>query len=108
MRAVGLQGGFGTAAFVFLVINAALVVPLTPGNLGTLEAAAVLAMHLLHIDGPQAIAAALLYHTVQIVPLVVFALFHPRLMVGARSASLARALAEAALPTPSDEGRRLA
>jgi uncharacterized protein (TIRG00374 family) len=100
MRAVGINAGFGTTAFVLLVINAALVVPLTPGNVGTLEAAAVVAMHIVYIDRPQAIAAALLYHTVQIVPLVVFALFHPRLMVGARSTSLARTLAEATLPRP--------
>jgi glycosyltransferase 2 family protein len=104
MRAVGMHADFGTAAFVLLVINAALVVPLTPGNLGTLEAAALLAMQLVQIERPQAIAVALLYHTVQIFPLVVFALFHPRLMVGARSTSLVRALAEAALPPPGDEG----
>jgi uncharacterized membrane protein YbhN (UPF0104 family) len=85
MRAVGLAEGFGTAAFVLLVINAALVIPSTPGNLGALEAGAVLALDLLHVARPQAAAVALLYHGVQLIPLLVFAAFNLRLVWSARS-----------------------
>ena len=93
MRAVGLRPGAGAAAFVLLVINVALLVPATPGNLGALEAAAVLAMQILDIDRAAAVAVGVLYHAVQLVPLVAFAIAHPRLMLGARPKKLAGALA---------------
>jgi uncharacterized membrane protein YbhN (UPF0104 family) len=104
MRAVGLHQGLGPATFVLLVVNVALLVPSTPGNLGTLEAAAVVAMQVLHVERPQAVAVAILYHAAQIGPLVVFAIFHPRLMIGARSKQLAelsrRAVDEPLAPQP--------
>jgi len=93
MRAVGVPAGFGSSAFVLLVINVALLVPAAPGNLGALEAAAVIAMQLLHVPRPPAVAVAVLYHAVQLAPLVVFALAHPRLMMGARPKMLAATLA---------------
>jgi len=82
LRAVGVNAGFGVAAFVLLVVNAAIVVPSTPGNLGALEAGAVLALGIVHVPGPQAAAAALLYHGVQLGPLLAFALFNARLVLG--------------------------
>jgi uncharacterized membrane protein YbhN (UPF0104 family) len=85
MRAVGLVEGFGVATFVLLVINAALLVPTTPGNLGTLEAGAVVALEVLHVDRAKAVAFALLYHAVQLVPLLLFALFNLRLVLGANT-----------------------
>ena len=93
MRAVGVPGGFGPAVFVLLVINVALLVPAAPGNLGALEAAAVIALQILHVARPPAVAVAVLYHAVQLAPLVVFAIAHPRLMMGARSKKLAVTLA---------------
>jgi uncharacterized membrane protein YbhN (UPF0104 family) len=70
LRAVGIHEGYAGAAFVLLGVNAALLVPMTPGNFGTLEAGAVLALRLLGVPGPTGTAAALLYHAVQLVPLL--------------------------------------
>ncbi len=85
MGAVGLFPGFGAVAFVLLVVNATLLVPSTPGNVGALEAGAVLALEVLHVERHRAVATALLYHAVQLVPLLIFALFNLRLVVGAGS-----------------------
>jgi uncharacterized membrane protein YbhN (UPF0104 family) len=85
MRAVGLVEGFGVPAFVLMVVNAALVVPSTPGNLGALEAGAILALGIVHVPRPQAAAVALLYHGIQLGPLLVFALFNVRLVFGGPS-----------------------
>jgi len=94
MRAVGVPAGWSSSAFVLLVINVALLVPAAPGNLGALEAAAVIAMQILHIARPPAVAVAVLYHAVQLAPLMAFAIAHPRLMMGARSKKLAATLAK--------------
>lgn len=94
VRAVGVNVGFGGATFVLLVVNAVIVVPSTSGNLGTLETGAVLALALLRVARPQAAAAALLYHGIQLLPLLLFALLNPRLMLGGRS----RARLAAGLP----------
>ena len=85
MRAVGVVEKFGAVTFVLLVINAALIIPSTPGNFGALEAGAVLGLDLLHVERAPAVAVALLYHGAQLVPLLIFALFNPRLMLGGTS-----------------------
>jgi len=84
------------------VVNVALLVPSTPGNLGALEAAAVLAMKILNVAPIAAVAVAVLYHAVQLLPLVVFAIANPRLMIGARSRRLAGALAAPLLALEPD------
>lgn len=106
MRAVGLSEGLGSAAFVLLVVNVALLVPSTPGNLGALEAAAALAMKILHVAPTEAVAAAVFYHAVQLLPLVVFAIANPRLMMGVRSKKLAGALAAPLLALTTDAADR--
>jgi len=105
MRAVGLREGPGTAAFVLLVVNVALLVPSTPGNLGALEAAGVVAMQIVHVERSAAMAVAVLYHAVQLLPLVVFAMANPRLMMGARSKKVAGALAGALRAVEVDVAR---
>ena len=108
MRAVGVRETLAAAAFVLLVINVALFVPTTPGNVGTLEAAAVFAMHVLKIDRPPAVAVAVLYHAIQLAPLMLFAILHPRMMLGARSRELRALMATAASDGPSCESQRSA
>jgi uncharacterized membrane protein YbhN (UPF0104 family) len=73
LRAVGIHEGYAGVAFVLLSVNAAMLLPATPGNFGTLEAGAVLAMGVLGVARPAATAGALLYHAAQIVPLLAFA-----------------------------------
>lgn len=64
--------------FVLLVVNVAIAVPATPGQIGVLEWAAMQALILLHIGQQWALAFALLYHAVQIVPLLVYLLLDIR------------------------------
>lgn len=81
MRALGIEQGLAAAAFVLLAVNAALVVPATPGNVGAVETAAVLAVELLGVPRPQAVAFALLYHAIQLGPLLALALFDIRFVL---------------------------
>jgi hypothetical protein len=82
LGACGLGRNFADTAFVLLVMNVALVVPTTPGNLGALEAAGIVALGLLGVGRPQALAFVLLYHAVQLGPLFVFTLFNLRMVFG--------------------------
>jgi uncharacterized membrane protein YbhN (UPF0104 family) len=83
LGAFRISHGFGGAAFVLLVTNAALVIPSTPGNIGALEAGAVVALDVLGVPRPQGVAFALVYHALQLGPLLLFAAFNLRLILGA-------------------------
>lgn len=80
LRAVNVSLGLAGVAFVLLTINAAIAVPSTPGNVGALEVGAVFAVGVLGVPRARAVAFALLYHAVQIGPLLVFALFNLRVL----------------------------
>jgi predicted dehydrogenase/uncharacterized membrane protein YbhN (UPF0104 family) len=72
MRAVGLHLPLGPTLFVLLAVNLALALPVaTPANLGTLEVGAVLALLELGVPKGQAVAFALSYHLLQIIPVAV-------------------------------------
>jgi uncharacterized membrane protein YbhN (UPF0104 family) len=83
LEAFHISHGFGGAAFVLLVTNAALVIPSTPGNIGALEAGAVVALDVLGVPRPQGVAFALVYHALQLGPLLLFAALNLRLILGA-------------------------
>ena len=53
---------------VLLAINAAILVPTTPGHVGVMEAGAVAALLALGVPADRALAGAVLYHAIQIVP----------------------------------------
>ena len=55
-------------AMILLSINLALLLPTTPGNLGILEAGAVVALTAAGVAPEPALAFALLYHAVHLVP----------------------------------------
>jgi uncharacterized membrane protein YbhN (UPF0104 family) len=69
LKAVALDTTPITWIMVFLAINIAILVPLTPGNLGTLEAGAVFALSELNVNQERALAFAFTYHAVQIIPI---------------------------------------
>ena len=54
---------------ILATINIAIVLP-SPGNLGTLEAGAVLSLHILGISKGSALAFALLYHASHLIPVI--------------------------------------
>jgi glycosyltransferase AglD len=75
LKAVGIDVGSTVPLmlvhwFLILVtINIAIALP-SPGNLGTLEAGAVLALHFLGVAKGPALAFALLYHASHLVPVI--------------------------------------
>jgi uncharacterized membrane protein YbhN (UPF0104 family) len=71
LHAVGVAATVGTALFVLFAVNLAIMLPSTPAQLGALELGAVGALHILGVPGEPAAAFALLYHGLQVIPLIV-------------------------------------
>lgn len=75
MRAVGLAMPLAAAILVLLAVNLALAFPLAPpGNLGTLEVGATLALLGFGVAKEQALAFGLVYHFLQIIPVGILGL----------------------------------
>ena len=68
-QAVGVHVGPGGWLLIYLTVNLAATMPGTPGQIGLFEAAAVLALVGQGVGQAQALAFALLYHAVHLVPL---------------------------------------
>jgi uncharacterized protein (TIRG00374 family) len=82
LRAFGLQLPMAASFLMLMAINLVLVVPFAPpANLGTLELAAVLALMEFGVPKEQALAVALTYHALQIIPIGIAALFFGGLAV---------------------------
>lgn len=71
---VGIHVGVVGWLLVFLTVNMAIVVPSTPGQIGVHEAGTVLVLSALGIEPNVALAGALIYHAVHVVPTTVFGL----------------------------------
>jgi len=70
MKAVGLHLGLPAAVLALLSVNVALALPFAPpGNVGTLEVGATLALMAFGVRKEQALAFGLVYHVMQLVPL---------------------------------------
>jgi uncharacterized membrane protein YbhN (UPF0104 family) len=67
-RAIGLHVAPVLAVIVLLGINLAMAVPALPANAGTFESAAAVVLVFAKVGKPTAVAFALLYHLVQVVP----------------------------------------
>lgn len=70
LHAVDVEISMSSALFVLLIINLSIAVPTTPANIGPLQLGALLATRMLGIPSEPALAFALLYHAVQIFPLL--------------------------------------
>ena len=68
MRALGIDAPPSVWALVLLGINFAILLPSTPGQIGVLEAGAVLALSSAGIPAAPAAAFAVVYHAVHLVP----------------------------------------
>jgi uncharacterized membrane protein YbhN (UPF0104 family) len=71
LAALGLPTSFPVAAFAVVATTAANIVVVSPGNAGPFELAAVLALASVGVDRAPALAFALLYHLVHLVPVAV-------------------------------------
>ena len=70
LHAFGLHPSLGVSLLVLMAVNLALVVPFAPpGNLGTLEVGAMLALMQYGVPKEKALAFALVYHLLQVVPI---------------------------------------
>ena len=70
-HAMGLSVGFALAALILLGINLALALPSTPASAGPFEGATVAVLILAGVAKGPAVAFALLYHAVQVIPVTV-------------------------------------
>jgi uncharacterized membrane protein YbhN (UPF0104 family) len=74
LRAVGLSLPFGGSLIVLFTLNIAIALPSTPGQLGALELGALVGLRLLGAPEAESLAFALLYHVLQLVPVVAIGL----------------------------------
>jgi len=76
MRAVGLDLPLSASFLVLLAVNLALALPFAPpGNMGTLEMGATVALRAFNVPTEQALAFGLCYHCLQVVPIALVGLF---------------------------------
>jgi hypothetical protein len=69
--AVGIPLSLAGAVMVLIAVNVALVLPALPGNVGLVEAGAVLALTQLGTSAPLALAFAALYHLAHLLPVAI-------------------------------------
>jgi glycosyltransferase 2 family protein len=83
LGALDIRVPFSAGLLVLLTVNLAIVVPSTPAQVGALELGAVLGLRLLGVAKEDGLAFALLYHGMQVIPLVLAALLDVRLVLSA-------------------------
>jgi uncharacterized membrane protein YbhN (UPF0104 family) len=74
LDAVGIDITYGGALFILFTFNLAVAIPSTPGQIGTLQVGALVATSILRIPEEPALAFALLYQAMQIIPLLLLGL----------------------------------
>lgn len=83
LYAVGIDLPIAAGLLILFALNLAIMVPSTPAQVGALEAGAGVALDLFHISHEPALAFALLYHLLQVIPLIAAGLlFELRLVLG--------------------------
>jgi uncharacterized membrane protein YbhN (UPF0104 family) len=102
-RAVGIHQPIAGAMLVLLTINLAVVAPSTPGQVGVLEFGAMIGLEVLGVPRETALAFALLYHGMQVIPLFLVALADVRFVLAARRG--ARADEEQAAQAPAADAQ---
>jgi glycosyltransferase 2 family protein len=83
LYAVDIHLPIAAGLLILFMLNLTIMVPSTPAQAGALEAGALIALDLLHVGGEAALAFALLYHMLQVVPLIIAGLvLELRLVLG--------------------------
>jgi|GEM_PF-1320599 len=83
LYAVDVHLPVAAGILILFSLNLTIMVPSTPAQVGALEVGALAALDLLHVGHEQALAFALLYHTLQVIPLIAVGLiFELRLVLG--------------------------
>ena len=94
LAAVGVKVPPAVGLLILLGVNVAILIPSTPGNVGSLEIGAVAALDLVGVPQAPAMAFAILYHAVQAIPLLAAGLLDIRLLLWARRGEEADAARE--------------
>ena len=68
--AVDIELPWPGALLVLFTLNLAIALPSTPGQVGPLELGAAAGLHVMHVSEESALAFGLLYHALQVVPLL--------------------------------------
>jgi uncharacterized membrane protein YbhN (UPF0104 family) len=97
--AVGVAPTWVACALVLLGINFAIAIPATPGHAGTLELGAVAALQIMGVSPDRAAAFAILYHAMQLAPVVLVGLIVGR---GALSSVAREEAAKEAIASKND------
>jgi uncharacterized membrane protein YbhN (UPF0104 family) len=83
LYAVDIHLPIAAGLLILFTLNLMIMVPSTPAQVGALEIGAIWALNLLHVGGEAAAAFALLYHALQVIPLIAAGLiFELRLVLG--------------------------
>jgi uncharacterized membrane protein YbhN (UPF0104 family) len=69
--AVGMPMSLSAGLLVLFMLNLTIALPSTPAQAGALEVGVLAATHLLHIPGERPFAFALIYHAVQVIPVLI-------------------------------------
>jgi uncharacterized membrane protein YbhN (UPF0104 family) len=99
LHAVGITIPIGGAMLILFTFNLTVAIPSTPGQIGALQVGALAATSLMHIPKEPALAFALLYQAMQIMPLLVVGL-----LVHWGREGLPQLCAVAGWPRPRDLG----
>jgi uncharacterized membrane protein YbhN (UPF0104 family) len=98
LYAVGIDLPIGAGLLILFALNLTIMIPSTPAGVGALELGAIAALDLLHVPREPALAFALLYHMLQVIPIIIVGLIlELRLVLGRET----RATAQAALDSDS-------
>jgi uncharacterized protein (TIRG00374 family) len=73
---LGIGLPFWSIFLLSFVVCLGISLPSSPGFIGVMEGATVVGLALLGVSGPEALAFALLYHFIQIAPLLVFGTYY--------------------------------
>jgi uncharacterized membrane protein YbhN (UPF0104 family) len=83
LYASGIDQPVAAGLLILFTLNLAIAIPAMPGQIGTLEVGALAATQLLGVPEAKGVAFALIYHGIQIVPLVAIGLaLEHRLVLG--------------------------
>ena len=81
LYAVGVPVPIAAGLLILLTINMAIAIPAMPGHLGTMELGALVALELLHVPRAQGLPFALLYHGIQVIPLLLVSIAGNRFLL---------------------------
>lgn len=83
LYAVGIDLPVAGGILILFTVNLTIVVPSTPGQIGAHEIGALAALNILEVPREPALAFALLYHMLQVIPLIIAGLtLELRMVVG--------------------------